>query len=202
MKKKFRITLIILGIMLFVGGIIGVSYAYWQITNNQTGTNDVATGCFDLSFEETSADLILENAFPIVDSEGLSQVPYKFKVKNNCSINAKYYVTLNSFGNQANLLKESSIRYAFDLSEKTNYKTALLSEASENKNTKDIDLDDLIKSYYLKGGYLVAGQEKEFSLYLWMAIMEEMQKEFKAKIYITSVATDEAPIIASLIRPL
>jgi len=199
--KKHKITLIIISILLLLCITIGASYAYWQITKKQTNANVLSTGCFEIAFEETGGDISLNNALPISDQKGLSKTPYKFKIKNICTYDSEYYVTLNSFGATDKLLNENAIKYAFDVSTKTNPKPKILGTAPENTETGSIDLNNLIKSYYLKAGYLRAGEEKEFSLYLWMdqdAPMSEMNKTFSSKIYVTSIATTEAPLIANL----
>jgi len=201
LDKKYKITLIIISILLLLCVTISISYAYWQLTHNQTGNNNLATGCFEVTFEETGNNISLKNTFPIIDQEGLELTPYKFKIKNTCTIDSEYYVTLNSLGNTNTLINENSIKYAFDFSTKKYPTPKILGTASENTETSGIDIDNLIKSYYLKGGYLRAGEEKEFSLYLWMdqdAPMSEMNKTFTSKIYITNVTTNNAPLIANL----
>jgi len=201
LDKKYKITLIIISILLLFCITLGASYAYWQLTHNQTGDNNLATGCFEVTFEETGNNISLTNTFPIIDQEGLELTPYKFKIKNTCTIDSEYYVTLNSLGNTNTLINENSIKYAFDLSTKKYPTPKILGTASENTETSGIDIDNLIKSYYLKAGYLRAGEEKEFSLYLWMdqdAPMSEMNKTFTSKIYITNVTTNNAPLIANL----
>jgi len=201
LNKKYKITLIVISIALLLCVTIGISYAYWQITKKQTNANVLSTGCFEIAFEETGSDISLNNALPISDQKGLSKTPYKFKLKNICTYDSEYYVTLNSFGTTDKLLNENAIKYAFDVSTKTNPTPKILGAASENTETGSIDLTNLIKSYYLKAGYLRAGEEKEFSLHLWMdqdAPMSEMNKTFSSKICVTSIATTEAPLIANL----
>jgi len=201
LNKNYKITLIVISILLLLCVTIGVSYAYWQITKKQTNANVLSTGCFEIAFEETGSDISLNNALPISDQKGLSKTPYKFKLKNICTYDSEYYVTLNSIGATDKLLNENAIKYAFDVSTKTNPTPKILGTAPENTEISSIDLTNLIKSYYLKAGYLRAGEEKEFSLYLWMnqdAPMSEMNKTFSSKIYITSIATTEAPLIANL----
>lgn len=94
-----------------------------------------------------------------------------------------------------------SIKYTFDISTKNNNLAKILGNQPENTNTTNIDISKLIKSYYLKSGFLKTGEEKEFSLNLWLdenTPISEMNKTFQSKIYITSVATDEAPLAATL----
>ena len=49
MKKK---TLIILGILIVVLGVIGISYALWTKVLVQSGENIVNADCFELTFLE------------------------------------------------------------------------------------------------------------------------------------------------------
>jgi len=202
LNKKHKIILIVIGILIITSITIGISYAYWQLTHKQTESNELATGCLEVTFEETGSDIVLTNTFPIIDEEGLQQVPYKFKIKNTCTIDAQYNITLNSFGT-TNLMADSSIKYAFGLSNKNKatYDKKILTAATENTDISNIDLNNLIKSYIIGSGFLRVGEEKEFSLYLWMdqdAPMSEMKKTFTSKIYITNVTTNKAPLLANL----
>jgi len=205
MNKKHKIILIVIGILIITSITIGISYAYWQLTHKQTGNNELTAGCFEVTFEETGSDIVLTNTFPIIDEEGLQQVPYKFKIKNTCTIAAQYNITLNSFGT-TNVMADSSIKYAFGLSNKnkSTYDKKILTTAQENIDTSNIDLNDLIKSYIIESGYLRVGEEKEFSLYLWMdelADNDQMSKIFSAKIYVTSVATNNLPMVYLMETP-
>ena len=202
LNKKHKIILIVIGILIITSIAIGISYAYWQLTHKQTENNELVAGCFEITFEETGSDIVLTNTFPVIDEEGLQQVPYKFKIKNTCTIDAQYNITLNSFGT-TNLMADSSIKYAFGLSkkDKLTYEKKILTTASENTDTSNIDLNDLIKSYIIGSGFLRVGEEEEFSLYLWMDESvgnDQMNKTFSAKIYITNIATNKAPLLANL----
>jgi len=202
LNKKHKIILIVIGILIITSITIGISYAYWQLTHKQTGNNELTAGCFEVTFEETGSNIVLNNTLPIIDEEGLQQVPYKFKIKNTCTIDAQYNITLNSFGT-TNLMADSSIKYAFGLSkkDKLTYDKKILTTATVNTDTNNIDLNNLIKSYIIGSGFLRVDEEKEFSLYLWMdqdAPMSEMNKTFTSKIYITNFTTNKAPLLADL----
>lgn len=203
LNKKYKMGLAVLAIMLVIALTIGGSYALWMITANQKNANEIASGCFNVTFEEeTGSDIKLLNTFPIPDEEGLATVPYKFKIKNICTIDANYTITLNSFGTMSNFMSETAIKYAIDDAKKlgSTFKSNNLEVAIENVDTSNIDVDDLKKSYILKDGFLRVGEEKEFALYLWMnetATIEEANKIFQAKVYITTTAT-KAPELANL----
>ena len=78
MKKKK--ILIILGILIAVCTVIGISYAYWILTYSQEGVNRISTSCFSLSLTNEKNDINLENAYPILDEEGKTLTPYSFTI--------------------------------------------------------------------------------------------------------------------------
>ena len=81
-KKKIEIiAIVVIGIILIT---IGISYAIWIITKEQTNENIVSTSCLDVTIENEEDSISLKNTFPITDEEGLRSKPYKFSIKNNC----------------------------------------------------------------------------------------------------------------------
>ena len=44
-KKTIAITLLV------IICVIGVSYAYWRLSLSQTGTNEIASSCFNITLE-------------------------------------------------------------------------------------------------------------------------------------------------------
>ena len=204
MKKHYKITLILLGILLVATINLGVTYALWQITEKQTDKNIVSSGCLEITFEETSNSINLTKAYPITDEEGMKLVPYKFKIKNTCTIDSKYYVTLNSFGDTATAMDDAVIKYAFNLSSKNpaSFDREFLTTAPINIETASLEITDLIESYIIKEDYLRIDEEKEYSLYLWIdynADNEVMGETFQANLSIINVATDKAPLLANLV---
>ena len=86
---------IVIGISTFIILMIGVSYAYWHVTKSQEETNQIASGCLDIELVSNSKEIKLENAYPILNSEGVKLSPYTFTITNTCSIFARYELTLN-----------------------------------------------------------------------------------------------------------
>jgi len=82
MKKKKNYVLF--GILLVVLCVIGVSYAYWQVTLTQTERNVVTSSCFRITFEDEN-EIHLQNVYPTSDANGLSLQPYTFTITNQCS---------------------------------------------------------------------------------------------------------------------
>ena len=203
LSKNYKIILIVLSILIIFCITLGVSYALWQITENQTDKNIVSSGCLEITFEEVAGSINLTNAYPISDEEGMKLVPYKFKIKNTCTIDSKYYVTLNSFGDTATAMSDSVIKYAFNLSNKSlaSFESEFLINAPINIEITSLDISNLIESYILKEDYLRADEEKEYSLYLWIDYNvgnEIMGQTFQATLSIINVATDQAPLLANL----
>jgi len=192
-NKIMNIASICMGIAIILTVIIGISYAYWQITHKQKGTNSIKSGCFELTFEELSDAINLANAFPITDQEGYKTQPYTFKITNICSINTKYNITLNTLS--TNTTKDESIKVSLGTD---NPNGLLLNNLSINNDTSNIDISNLGTSYIVKTGYLLVGETVTYNLRLWMdenAGLEEMNKIFQSKIVITSVVTEFATLI-------
>ena len=91
MKKK---VLIILGSLIIIMCIIGISYAYWRLTLHQLGRNEVTSGCLELILSKEGDAINFEKAYPITDEEGKETPPYSFTVENTCDLFASYIITL------------------------------------------------------------------------------------------------------------
>ena len=74
MKKL--VLLMIIGIMLSISLLVGISYALWSNTHTQESENIVESGCFSTDFSEVNS-ISLNNSYPISDSKGnlLSLIP-------------------------------------------------------------------------------------------------------------------------------
>ena len=93
MKKKKTKLLILVLVLLFLVVVVGGTYALWQITLRQSGTNVVSSGCFDISFTDAN-HITIGEAFPIVDEDGKKLTPYEFTITNNCANPASYQINL------------------------------------------------------------------------------------------------------------
>ena len=54
-KDKLLIFGLIGGLVLIVGTIIGLSYAYWTYTTTQETINTLTTGCLQIEMEDITA---------------------------------------------------------------------------------------------------------------------------------------------------
>ncbi len=97
---NFKNIVIVVGILLLFMIVVGVSYAAWLVTAVQANDNIVKSGCFEISFvEDAGSTILVENAFPVTDSEGMNSSPYIFSVENTCDLNATYQVNLEVLNN-------------------------------------------------------------------------------------------------------
>ena len=69
MSKSKVITLTIIGVLLAMSVLIGVSYSLWRITLTQETSNTLTTSCFDVTFTEDD-NISLQNAYPLYDEDG------------------------------------------------------------------------------------------------------------------------------------
>ncbi len=102
MKKKKTITLTLIGLFIFLLSIIGLTYAYWQITRTQTDENLVYTDCLRLTTSLTSnGAFTLTDAYPMTNKELVSdffpnQTPYHFTITNECESDIPISINMES----------------------------------------------------------------------------------------------------------
>ena len=184
MKKKN--ILIILGILIVLVCVIGVSYAVWQVTLNQTDTNIVTTGCFKIEFSDVNP-ITIDKAYPMTDEEGKSLIPYEFTLTNTCDSEANYYINLETITNASKKLNEKYLRASLKKKDEEVF--------LNNLNSSYINLDKVIEessnAYKLYQGVLTSKEEVTFSLNLWMdneteSLDEVMNATYEGKITLTA----------------
>ena len=80
-NKKLKIYI---SIFITIIIIAGVSYAYFFLRKEQTNDNVIGTRtCLDTTLNEQTSRILLEDAIPISDKDGLNQTPFTFSVTNN-----------------------------------------------------------------------------------------------------------------------
>ncbi len=201
MKARYKISLLLIGLMLIGCIYITQSYALWIVREEQTNENEVEVGCFSVGFTEKSESINLNNTYPMNDSLGLSSSPYTFTITNTCTINNSYVLTLNTIS--TNTLDVSNIKYA--LHKSTEAKPEVGSKLTNiNQDTKNLNVNNLGTSYILDSGVLPGGTkvgeqvsgggEVTYNLYLWIddiAGNEVEGQTFEASINVTSVAVED-----------
>ena len=179
----------ILGILLVISLLVGMSYAIWYMTLKQPISNVVASKCFSISIINEKNEINLEEAYPITDEDGKNLTPYSFTIKNTCSTFLSYKVKIE-------ILKES------DLSEE--YLDVLLNheEISKLSNLESVEVSDndkYKKAYEIASGSLGEEDEEDYTLRIWMdydtpPISEVMNKSFKSKVTIEASMSNYSPV--------
>ena len=194
MTKEKSKYFLIGGLVLLICVFIGITYAYWQLTLQQTNTNVVTTDCFNITFVDSN-DINLQKAYPITDSEGSSLTPYTFTIENTCDGPASYQINLETMS------QNEGVKVLPDEYLKANLIETDSSNISTNNLTSDYEvgttIDGAIKAYKLDTGIIQGKTSKTFELRLWLdydtpVIDEVMNATYNGKISIISTYR-EAP---------
>ena len=196
MNKKNKRMLLILGIVISVLLIIGVSYAVWRLYLSQTNTSKLLSTCFQMELADQD-DINLENTYPITDTEGKSLTPYKFTITNKCEGNAAYQVNLEIM-NTSTLTNMDYIKVMLGDEE-----PLIMSSYTE---TTPI-LSNTTKAYKIKTGTLGARESKSYNVRIWMdkntpAIDEVMEKLLEIKVSVNASYSTLTPDVTGAVETI
>ncbi len=173
MKKNSILSSFGFKIFLLVGLTIvtssAITYGFYVANKQQTGTSNLETTCFDVTFED-SASISLKNAASMTDASGQKTKPYTFSVTNNCDNETSYTVILSS--------KTGSFDDKFISTSLNNEKARVLSTTLENKIYK-VD-EEYSTTHILAQGSIKKGETAKFDLRLWInakATYEDVKDE-------------------------
>ena len=182
-KNKTNKVLIILGILIGILSLLGISYAIWVLKLNQTNFNIVNSSCLKLNLINEKNDINIENAYPLLNEEGKSLTPYEFTIENTCDLFVSYSVNLE-------VLDETTLPIK--------YVSVLLNEEGvqrlSNFDTVEATLKNISISKELYKGGIGAGETNNYKLRLWLSEdvgpedTDAMNKLFNAKVTITASA--------------
>ena len=163
---------IVLGVLGTIVLTLGITYAYWRLTREQTGVNVVNTDCFSIDFTGEN-DITLNNAFPLDDTELESflgsATPYHFTITNHCSSLASATINLESLDANADKQLDDqwidAILYETDYHKKLNKSKKLTGNPNNDANKV---IADALHAYSLKNFTLKANEVKDYYLLLYM----------------------------------
>ena len=180
--KSRKILLIVLGILLSLSLLVGISYAYYMVTASQTNKNRLASSCISISLTNEKNDITLNNAYPITNSEGKKLIPYQFTITNTCNIFISYNVNLE--------MLEGT-----DLS--TDYiKTMVNSEAPyilSSLDSASTTIDKSTESRTLAQGSLGSNDSADYVLRLWMDENTPLNENTQDKSLISKIVVVAKP---------
>ena len=191
-KEKKKRT-ILYGLLVTVLVLIGVTYAYYRITKTQTNSNVIGTRtCLDTTLTEETSEIVLSDAFPISDDDGLKQSPFTFTLTNNCDSYVKVTIALVSeYRTSTNTayLKDNYVKSNLSTKGTNDGSSVILSTLSLG------EVDTNTEGYILKTTGLKNKEAKSFDLRLWLdsetTNEQGLNKTWKGKIVVSVVAADE-----------
>lgn len=157
-NKKIRI-LIILFLLLFA--FIGASYAWLTLTVTGTKSNVIKAGTLSLKLDESLGEgILLENAIPMDDNEGISQSNlYKFIVNNDGDISNQYTIYLEDVAIDTNEVRMSD----------NNIKYRLIKNNVEGQCKLVSTLENITnKGRVLDSDTLEPNESNSYTLQVWM----------------------------------
>ena len=191
-KEKKKRT-ILYGLLVTVLVLIGVTYAYYRITKTQTNSNVIGTRtCLNTTLTEETSEIVLSDAFPISDEDGLKQSPFTFTLTNNCNSYVKVTIALVSeYRTSTNTayLKDNYVKSNLSTKGTNDGSSVILSTLSLG------EVDTNTEGYILKTTGLKNKEAKSFDLRLWLdsetTNEQGLNKTWKGKIVVSVVAADE-----------
>lgn len=183
-EKTRRIVLLILGILITLTLITGVSYA--RFNNNLAGEKiqSINNGCLEVKMTDAGS-ITLDNAVPVSDEDGLKGAPYEFTIKNTCTIDAHYEITLNVMdpSNMDNVDKVKVALIGDGIVDPT-----IIGKLPTTKLLDDKTLG-INATYKLAEATLSVGETKTFKLNQWIDYnTEEFTGDFVTKIIVNSTS--------------
>ena len=186
-KLKNNKKAIVIFIVLLIAISVGISYAYWQLVLKQTGENKIASSCLSIELVDESESIRMENAYPIIDEEGMQTTPYTFTIRNTCDTFIDYEVSLGML--DTTTLKSEYVAAVLDYNE---IKTLNTYESTT--------IDGYKEGRILQKGSLSQGDEVTYNLRLWMDEevtindTDSMNQTFEAKIVVTATIGSYSPV--------
>lgn len=188
MKLKYVVLLAIITVLIGICLMTFQSYALW-VSKFKGGENIIEVGCFKTEFKELTSPIFLNNTYPMSDQKGLKQGGYHFSIKNTCSIEATYQITLNTL--TTNTMPTENIKYAIYKSTdiKPNEGNSL-SKAPINSDVVNLNVSNLKESFLIKSGNIKENESANYSLFIWIdesSDNEVMNQKFEASVKIITI---------------
>ena len=214
MKLKYKIMLALIVVAMGICFMTLQSYALW-IARYESGENIAEVGCYSIDFAENQGPISLNNTYPMSDTKALNGgVYYSFTVRNTCTTDSKYAVTINPL--KSNTLTKDKIKYAIYKSTETKPTsginlgtvTNMNDDLSAFPNASSINESLIVAEGFLKGATTSGGNDGEsvtYILYLWMDendTLADKNKTFEASVYVSNVAKKKIPTGAETIAKI
>ena len=181
MKKKHKITLIVVGILLCLSLVIASSYAYYVFSVSQSGTNVVRSDCFEITYSDSNA-INITDTIPLTDKEAEELTPYTFTINNICNSVMEYNVNIETLNTST--IDLNAIATKIDTKAKKVLGTV------ENNDSSVIVNNNISSSKTVFTGIIKGGESKTHNLRLWVdesaTIEQSANKSFQSKVVVVS----------------
>ena len=153
----------------------------------QTGENKIASSCLSIELVEESESIRMENAYPILDEEGMRTTPYTFTIRNTCDTFIDYEVSLGML--ETTTLKSEYVAAVLDYNEIKTLDTY-----------EETTIDGYKEGRILQKGSLSQGDEVTYNLRLWLDEdvtindTDSMNQSFEAKVVVTAAIGSYSPV--------
>ena len=173
MRKAKRVYLVI-GIIVVIGLVVGLSYAYWQLSFNQVDPNKAITNCLEIELVEESPEITIEDAYPITDEEGMRLDPFTFTIKNTCDSFVSYEVALG---------------IADGTTLDSQYVAAVLdyNQIQTLNNYEEVTLNGYQEGRLLQKGSLSGEDEVTYNLRLWLDYDTPYQEDIMSTSFLSQI---------------
>ena len=206
-NKKFKYTL--LGIIVVCIVFLGITYAYWLLTKEQTNKNVITTSCLKVDFSGEN-DITLDEAYPMKEDELeyflTNQKPYHFTITNKCNNLQNAVINLETLNVSNTLLEDDYIDVLLYEDDYNNLnRSKNLTGNTINDSNKVIK--DARHAYALYNFTLKNNETREFNLQIYLdkdTPMNEntMNASWKGKITLSTEYTNDKFINAGTLRTI
>lgn len=183
-NRKKTILLLVLSILIVIGAVVSVTFAYLSVSATQTQANTLNTACYDIEFSDSSS--INLTSYPMSSANAFKLTPYTFSIKNSCEANTSYQVILNIKNTTSTELLKY-IDYSLD-----GVTVNKLSSLSTTTLPSGATSEGVTYSYVLDTGNMLGiNASNSYKLYLWIdesAGNDIMGSTFEAEVMVYSAA--------------
>lgn len=191
--KKSDIVARIIGIIVGIIIVLGISYALFQVVLTGKKKNDVVAGTLSLKIKEEDSSIPkkyttieLLNTAPLSDEDGLKETPYVFTIINDGNIDAKY--TLKLEVSKTVTLPTTVLDFAYKKDNSSMTTPKLLSNATKEEG-KSVT-NEIVDLYTIDTGVINVGDSIDYNLHIWVDKAADntiMNKEFNAILRVDGV---------------
>ena len=195
MERKSKKIWIIVGLVLCLVAVIGITFAFFSTGGTQDTANTFTSGCLNIELTDASASINLTNTYPISDVEGVNSTSYDFTIRNTCDTATNYSINLESLNEVANSLNADYIKVSLSSDTFDN----VISKLSDNTEATP-EIDGAYESYTLYTASLGAHETKTYHLKLWIdydaTVEQAANKTYSSKINV--IANPETSVVDNL----